>query len=155
MAEADPIAEQLAREIAALDEQIAALAAKRERCAAALRALAGESALTAQNNSDTEENMRQMQALERLRHSKPPHKKSDDKGARERVRRFLDACHKQGHTMSDAATALSTKREKVHQAQLSSALRGKRVMWMPLAKRIEERYGYAATKDNWPDLRKE
>jgi hypothetical protein len=133
-------------QIAAVESQLAPLLDERERCRAALAALEG--ALTDTNNIHTMEPMRQMQPLERIRHSKPPHGKNDA-----RVARFLACCHAKGETMSDAAKALSTRKDRVYQAQLSSALRGNRPMWMPLAKRIEERYGYAATVENWPDLR--
>ena len=148
---ADPIAALEAR-IDAIDKEIARLAEERERIERALAALRGEPEppLTSADNTNTLEPMRKMQPVERLRHSKQPHAKAD-----RCVERFLAACHAKGETMSDAARALSTKREKVHQAQLSSALRGDRPMWEPLAKRIEERYGYAATLENWPDLRLE
>ena len=146
----DPVtpAEALEQKLAELDAEIARLRGERDLYARALAVLRGD--LLSMNKSDTPGSMRQMQGLERIRHSKVPHGKQDA-----RVDRFLKACHAKGETMREAAEALSTPKERVYQPQLSAALRGTRPIWMPLAKRIEKRYGYAATLANWPDLRGE
>lgn len=43
----------------------------------------------------------------------------------------------------------------ISQPYLTMAAKGERPMWRPIAEAIEKRYGYAATRENWPDLRDE
>lgn len=109
---------------------------------------------TTYNNNDmpSQQPQKTVSKETRLRQAKHSRKRSPET---ERLRAAFAA---KGDSMEMAAQRIQRKVGKDHaisQPYLSMAAKGVRPMWPKIAKAIEELYGFAATRESWPDLRSE
>lgn len=150
MADADPIAEQLAEKIARLDEQIAALVAERDRCRAALGALTEDGLTVRESNVKSDPMILQT----RVRHSRGKSSASDDG-----VSKFVRVLNAAGYSIRALAELPGCP---CSYGLLSMASRGDVSISRKVAEWVEartksEKYpnGYEATRSNWRKLRED